>query len=60
MGIHCYVKNCPGGFQDHGLFCRKPQAYGRGAGYALWDKNKCHREHRQGCEQHGLLFYPRV
>ena len=27
-------QNCPAGFTDDGAFCRKPAAYGRGAGYA--------------------------
>ena len=58
--MHCYVRKCPHGFRDHGLYCGKPKAYGRGAGYALWDKNKCFRKHRQGCEKHGALYYPRV
>jgi hypothetical protein len=51
-------ESCPGGFRDDGAFCAKPAPYGRGAGYALWDKGKCEREHGQ-CEQHGLLHYPK-
>lgn len=50
---------CPQGFQDIGAFCQKPEAYGRGAGYVLWEKDKCNNEHSQGCEQNGALFYPK-
>ena len=53
------LQTCPQGFQDIGAFCQKPAAYGRGAGYVLWDKDKCNRENSQGCEQNGALFYPR-
>ncbi len=72
-GLLCYPKcrpgftgaafacwaNCPSGFHDIGMFCQKPAAYGRGGGYVLWDKNKCNRQNRQGCERNGLLYYPR-
>jgi hypothetical protein len=56
--MSCY-QSCPNGFRDDGLFCAKPAAYGRGAGYAIWDNDKCNSEHKQGCEQHGLVHYPR-
>jgi len=36
--------SCPKGFRDDGLFCFKPEPYGRGAGYPLWDKGKCENE----------------
>lgn len=33
----CVCANvCPSGFTDNGLYCLKPKAYGRGAGYPLW------------------------
>lgn len=44
---------------DGGSFCTKPGEYGRGAGYALWDKDKCFRENSQGCEQNGAMYYPK-
>jgi microsomal dipeptidase-like Zn-dependent dipeptidase len=65
-GPMCH-KNCPSGFADHGLHCGKPQAYGRGAGYALnfgefnldGAMARCRRDHSQGCEQNGLIIYPK-
>lgn len=36
---------CPSGFRDDGLYCAKPSAYGRGAGYVLWKKDKCFKDH---------------
>jgi hypothetical protein len=56
VGPVCW-QNCPDGFRDDGAFCAKPEAYGRGAGYALWDEAKCTAENGR-CEQNGLLFYP--
>jgi len=33
----CVCANvCPPEFKDNGLYCLKPKAYGRGAGYVLW------------------------
>lgn len=57
--VNSCVKNCPAGFRDDGLFCGKPQAYGRGAGYVVWDKAKCEKENPQGCEQVGAIHYPK-
>lgn len=57
VGPVCW-QNCPDGFSDTGADCLKPEAYGRGAGYALWDQGKCQSENPQGCEQNGLLYYP--
>ncbi len=51
--------NCPSGFHDIGMFCQKPRAYGRGPGYVLWKQGKCNREHSEGCERHGGIYYPR-
>jgi hypothetical protein len=56
VGPVCW-QNCPAGFRDDGAFCAKPQPYGRGAGYALWDKDKCTAENGN-CEQVDLMFYP--
>jgi hypothetical protein len=56
VGPVCW-QNCPANYRDDGAFCAKPEPYGRGAGYALWDKGKCESEHGS-CEQDGLLFYP--
>lgn len=52
---------CPDGFGDTGLYCTKPSAYGRGAGYPLWQKDKCNQEHQDvgGCEKNGALYYPK-
>ena len=57
-GTFCY-RDCPAGFINHGLYCGKPRAYGRGAGYALWHKNRCRRRHGS-CQRVGLMYYPRV
>lgn len=48
-----FTQNSPKGFRDDGLYCAKPAAYGRGAGYPLWQKDKCNREHQDvgGCEK---------
>lgn len=54
----CY-KNCPAGFRDDGLYCGKPAAYSRGAGYVIWDRAKCEKENPQGCEQGGAIWYPK-
>lgn len=52
------LTNCPPGYRDDGLFCRKAE-YGRGAGYAIWDEGKCKNENKQGCETWGAMYYPR-
>ena len=56
---------CPGGYHDDGATCRKDvdiktkRHYGRGAGYVLWKRSACERDHAQGCEKHGLMWYPK-
>lgn len=57
-GPVCWGK-CPEGFSDIGAFCQKPQPYGRGAGYVIWDEGKCNKENPQGCEKNGALWYPK-
>lgn len=54
-------QSCPSDFPDIGIACSKPQTYSRGAGYSLWDQGKCNNEHSDvgGCEQYGLLYYPK-
>jgi len=52
-------QNCQEGFRDDGMFCYKPSPYGRGAGYAIWDEQKCKRENPQGCEKNGAMWYPK-
>jgi len=59
---------CPEGFRDDGLYCYKPSAYGRGVGYP-WHfgdpmnldnaRKRCLNEHPEGCEQWGLIIYPK-
>lgn len=60
-------QNCPAGYRDDGAFCAKPSPYGRGAGYpwkfgdGLNDngmKKRCLKDHPEGCEKNGLIFYP--
>ena len=58
LGPVCW-ENCPEGFRNDGAFCGKPGSYGRGAGYAIWSKNKCNKENSQGCEKNGLMYYPK-
>jgi hypothetical protein len=55
-GVDCHSV-CPDGMRDDGLFCRKAE-YGRGAGYAIWDKKKCEKKHGS-CEKNGALYYPK-
>jgi Tectonin domain len=63
---------CPPGFRDDGLYCAKPAAEGRGAGYGwqIGDKAfdssgqwaRCQHDNSQGCEQPGggvTLVYPK-
>lgn len=57
VGPVCW-QSCPSDFKDTGLDCLKPSAYGRGAGYVIWEKSKCEKENSQGCEKSGLLWYP--
>ena len=42
VGPVCW-QNCPAGFRDDGAYCAKPPPYGRGAGYPIWDEDKCNR-----------------
>ena len=72
-GLLCYPKckagfdgagpvcweSCPAGYKDTGADCLKPASYGRGAGYVIWDGDKCNRENPQGCEKNGALWYPK-
>nr|AIG55473.1 secreted protein [Thraustotheca clavata] len=57
----CRKKGCSGveGVTDIGVSCTKPKAYGRGAGYAIWDHGKCEKENTQGCEKNGAMWYPK-
>jgi len=65
-------QECPAGFPEAAADCGKPQAYGRGAGYAwqIGDKpfdsggqfSRCQNDNSQGCEQPGggiTLVYPK-
>ncbi len=62
VGPVCW-QDCKSGYTDDGAFCRKDvkivakDSYGRGAGYASWDKDKCIKEHGT-CEVNGGLYYP--
>ncbi len=58
IATFCY-KNCPQGLPDNGLYCEKRGEYGRGAGYVIWNEDKCNRENPQGCEKSGALWYPK-
>jgi hypothetical protein len=60
-------QNCPSGFIDDGAFCRKPAAYGRGAGHAWQIQDglsnagmlaRCQSAEGRGCEMWGALAYP--
>jgi len=55
------IKDCPAMFADDGLFCRKPDGYGRGVGYLLQnvDQRDCERDNPQGCEKLGAIWYPK-
>lgn len=55
VGTECHSV-CPQGFRDDGLYCRKEE-YGRGAGYAAWDMDKCISQHGN-CEWDGAMIYP--
>lgn len=57
VGPVCW-QQCPASFRDDGAFCGKPEPYGRGVGYPLWDEKKCEKEHG-ACEKDGLLWYPK-
>jgi hypothetical protein len=63
------IPECPSGFRDDGLYCAKPAAYGRGAGYpwkfgdSLNDSGmyrRCESDNGAGnCEKSGAIVYPR-
>ena len=54
------VQDCPNEFRDDGLYCAKPEAYGRGAGYPAWDWDRCESIHgKDQCEWSGALIYPK-
>lgn len=54
------IQNCPDGYRNDGYFCFKPRPYGRGAGYVIWNGNKCNRNNpNTGCEKWGWMWYPR-
>lgn len=44
-------------WSDAHIFAKS--SYGRGAGYAIWSEADCKRENPQGCEQNGLIWYPK-
>ena len=64
-----YSQSCPPDFRDDGLFCAKPAAYGRGAGYpwkfgdrafSLDDaRARCASDNSQGCDTDGAVVYPK-
>lgn len=58
VGPVCW-QYCPAGFKDTGVDCLKPSAYGRGAGYPLWEEDKCNAQNPQGCEKNGAIWYPK-
>ena len=58
LGPVCW-QNCPKSFRDDGAFCFTPDTYGRGAGYFISNLSKCEKENPEGCEQYGLLCYPK-
>ena len=59
VGPVCW-QYCPSEFRDDGCFCYKPEAYGRGAGYAIWSEGWCNDDNRDvGCEIWGAMYYPR-
>ncbi|KXZ51351.1 hypothetical protein GPECTOR_13g839 [Gonium pectorale] len=53
------VQPCPERFKDLQAACGKPDVYGRGVGYPLWQADRCRADHPQGCDRWGLLYYPR-
>jgi len=67
VGPVCW-QHCESGYRDDGAFCAKPGPYGRGAGYP-WKfgdgfndkgmRKRCEKDHRQGCEKYGAIFYPK-
>lgn len=67
--LNTCAQDCPSRFRDDGLFCFKPQPYGRGGGYPwkfgdpLNDSRmyqRCERDHGRGrCEKWGAVVYPK-
>jgi len=57
VGPNCLGK-CPPGMKTYGATCIK-RHYSRGLGYAIWAKDKCNEKHKQGCEIHGIFYYPK-
>lgn len=55
----CRKIGCGGlvGATDIGVSCEKPPAYGRGAGYDIFNEDKCIEEHGR-CEMWGAIYYP--
>jgi hypothetical protein len=63
------VPSCPSDFRDDGLYCAKPDSYGRGAGYpwkgsdGVSDKGmyrRCEKDHGKGnCQKDGAIVYPK-
>lgn len=65
------LRTCPDKFRDDGLFCAKPEAYGRGAGFPWkfgdpafnYDNAQKRCEADNGgpgsCEKDGLIWYPK-
>ncbi|EAS07688.1 hypothetical protein TTHERM_00497410 (macronuclear) [Tetrahymena thermophila SB210] len=68
FGCCICAESCPSRYEDQGLYCKKPSSYGRGAGYP-WEfgddmslnnaYKRCEAENSQGCEQYGLVIYPK-
>ena len=62
VGPVCW-QSCPSRFDDHGAYCGKPSAYGRGVGYGWFFNNpmaNCEKEQGVGnCEWWGAVVYPK-
>jgi hypothetical protein len=56
VGPVCW-QDCPESYRDDGAFCYKPPSYGRGVGYS--SQEKCEDQNPQGCEEWGLIYYPK-
>lgn len=50
--------NCEPSKMDSSSGCTMG-SYGRGGGYSWFDRDKCPRDHPQGCEWNGALLYPK-
>ena len=66
VGPVCW-QDCPAGFRNDGALCGKPEAYGRGVGFAYAPifesrdtaRERCEREHGAGnCERNLEMYYP--